>query len=105
MTTKAERRAAAQAEINDRFADIEPAHRPSPWQYTVWREDVQWSDEPDEDGWWEGKCPLMPGHGARFNFSKDVMRCCRPEYDGEPVCHEPKRMLSLGNAALMRRNG
>jgi hypothetical protein len=101
MTTKAERRAAAQAEINERFHEVAPAHRPSPWQYQLWALSVIWDDGCDDDGWWEGHCPIRKGpgghrHPARFNFSKDVMQCNAPD-----SCHEGKNMISLGNVMLM----
>lgn len=106
MTTKAERRAAAQAVINEKFADVEPAHRPSPWQFQMWDKFVEWSDKCDDDGYWEGRCPLsVHDHPARFNFLKDVMQCNREDFDGKPSCHEGKNMLSLGNAMSMRSHG
>jgi len=104
MTTKAERRAAAQASINDQFGDVQPAHRPSPWQYQAWEHDVAWHERCDDDGWWEGLCPISTNraHPARFNFAKDVMQCNEPDAGGGPSCHPGKHMMSLSNAMLKR---
>lgn len=75
MTTKAERRAAIQEEIVAALPDVDEQHRPSPYQYTTWREFVEWNDGCDPDGYFMGDCPTGEAHPARFNFLKGVVRC------------------------------
>lgn len=103
MTTKAEQRAAVLEEINRACADVDEEFRPSPWQFTTFKTDVDWLDGCDPDGYFLGRCPLAMGksHPARFNFLKGVMRC-DPDED-RPSCHEGRHTLSLANAGVQRR--
>lgn len=102
MATKAEQRAAVLEEINRACADVDEEFRPSPWQFTTFKSDVDWLDGCDPDGYFLGRCPLAMGkpHPARFNFLKGVMRC-DPDED-RPSCHEPTHTLSLANAGVRR---
>lgn len=104
MVTKAERKAAEQEEINERLADVEPLFRPSPFQYRLAKDWVDWDDGCDPDGFFIGNCPLQRDkrrrrHLARYNFQRGVMQCTED-------CHAGMgNFISLVNASSMRANG
>lgn len=101
MSTKAERKAEVQAEIRRICEDVDEQYWPSPWQFQLLRNDVDWMDGADPDGYFLGRCVLArfrgdPVHPARYNFHKGVMRC-DPDED-RPSCHEEiGRTISLVN--------
>lgn len=101
MPTKAERRSALLAEIEQACPDVEPMFKPSPWQFDVLRDAVDWGDGCDPDGFFIGTCPLQKdkrrrSHLMRFNFARGVVQCTAG-------CHEGMgNFISIGNMVSRR---
>lgn len=76
---------------------------PSPMQYAAWGAYVDNGAAPDENGWWNGWCPLHDGkpspvvlaYTAQFNFAAGAMLCLR-----ETPCHEAPNGITLTNLQI-----
>lgn len=102
MTTKAERKAAAQAEVESLLPDVDVMSRPSAYQYGLTKDWVAWEDGCDPDGWFNATCPLQTDrrrrpHPARINFSKGVLQCGASD-NGLASCHPGRNFMSIVNA-------
>jgi hypothetical protein len=82
--------------LSELLPDVPMQFLPSPFQYGLWKDWVDWDAGADPDGNFLGSCPLHDKSkeetSAVYNFDRGVLRC-----QNDPSCHAPKRAMALGN--------